>query len=78
MPWDYRRGERISDDSQPTNQSNPQPTTNQSNLPSCVESDCNCSDFSNQQEAQRVLEAFDGDPHRLDGDGNGVACESLD
>lgn len=68
MPWDYRRGDRVSD-SQPTNQSN---------LPSCVESDCNCSDFSSQQEAQQVLEAFSGDPHRLDGDGDGVACESLD
>lgn len=76
MPWDYRRGDRVSD-SQPINQNDFQPT-NQSNLPSCVDSDCNCSDFSNQHEAQRVLEAFDGDPHRLDGDRNGVACESLD
>jgi len=77
MPWKYRRGDRVSNNSQPTNQNDPQ-STNQSNLPSCVEIDCDCSDFSSQQQAQRVLEAFSGDPHRLDGDGNGVACESLD
>ena len=76
MPWDYRRGKRVSD-SQPINQNDFQPS-NQSNLPSCVEGDCDCSDFSNQQQAQRVLDAFSGDPHRLDGDGDGVACESLD
>jgi hypothetical protein len=58
----------------PSNTSN----SNSSNLPACVDTDCNCSNFSNQQEAQQVLEAFSGDPHRLDGDGNGVACESLD
>ena len=70
MPWKYRRSERVSS----TNTSN----ANSSNLPACVDTDCNCSDFSSQQEAQQVLEAFSGDPHRLDGDGNGVACESLD
>ncbi|NBD31965.1 MAG: micrococcal nuclease-like nuclease [Cyanobacteria bacterium] len=70
MPWDYRRGERISS----SNASN----SNSSNFPACVDADCNCSDFSSQQQAQQVLDAFSGDPHRLDGDGNGVACESLD
>lgn len=42
--------------------------------------DKNCSDFSTQEEAQAFFEAAGGpesDPHRLDGDGNGVACESL-
>jgi competence protein ComEC len=42
--------------------------------------DRNCSDFSSQAEAQAFYEAAGGpaqDPHRLDGDGNGVACESL-
>lgn len=70
MPWDYRRGKRVPS----SNTSN----SDSSNLPACVNSDCNCSDFSSQQEAQQVLEAFSGDPHRLDGDGNGVACQSLD
>lgn len=61
MPWDYRRGERVNSTSTSETDTN----------------GCNCSDFSSQQKAQRVLETFDGDPHRLDGDGNGVACESL-
>ena len=40
--------------------------------------DRNCGDFSSQSEAQAFYEAAGaGDPHRLDGDGNGVACESL-
>ena len=51
--------------------------TKKANLPSCTQSDCNCGDFNTQEEAQRVLEAFNGDPHKLDGDGNGLACESL-
>ncbi len=39
--------------------------------------DLDCSDFDTQANAQEVLEATTGDPHRLDGDGDGVACESL-
>jgi len=42
--------------------------------------DRNCGDFDTQDEAQSFFEAAGGpesDPHRLDGDGNGVACESL-
>jgi micrococcal nuclease len=39
--------------------------------------DLDCSDFGSQQEAQEVLEEAPGDPNRLDGDGDGVACESL-
>ncbi len=40
--------------------------------------DRNCSDFNTQAEAQRFFESQrPGDPHRLDGDGNGLACESL-
>jgi len=37
--------------------------------------DYNCSDFSNQAEAQVYL--LPGDPYGLDGDNDGVACESL-
>ena len=47
------------------------------NLPNCVSSDCDCSDFMTQEEAQRVLDAFPDDRYRLDGDGDGLACESL-
>jgi hypothetical protein len=38
----------------------------------------NCSDFPRQQDAQYFFEAAGpGDPHRLDGNNNGVACEHL-
>ncbi len=46
-------------------------------LPNCVNSDCNCSDFDSQEASQIVLDAFEGDPFRLDRDKDGVACESL-
>lgn len=39
--------------------------------------DLNCSDFSTQQEAQAVLDADPSDPNGLDGEGDGVPCESL-
>ena len=40
--------------------------------------DRDCGDFSSQGEAQTFFEAAGGgDPHRLDGDNDGVACESL-
>lgn len=39
--------------------------------------DLNCSDFATQEEAQAVLDADPSDPHGLDGDGDGIACESL-
>lgn len=39
--------------------------------------DYDCSDFETRAQAQAVLEATSGDPHGLDGDGDGVACESL-
>lgn len=39
--------------------------------------DLNCTDFDTQPEAQAELDADPGDPHGLDRDGNGVACESL-
>ncbi len=51
--------------------------TQKANLPNCINSDCNCSDFATQEEAQRVLDAFPDDRYKLDGDGNGLACERL-
>lgn len=40
--------------------------------------DRNCSDFDTQRAAQRFFEEHQpGDPHRLDGDGDEDACESL-
>ncbi|MEG5038998.1 MULTISPECIES: hypothetical protein [unclassified Microcoleus] len=46
-------------------------------FPSCVNSDCDCSDFGSQAEAQRVLEAYPGDPFKLDRDRDSIACETL-
>jgi hypothetical protein len=37
----------------------------------------NCSDFRYQEDAQAVLDLDPRDPHRLDGDKDGIACESL-
>jgi len=68
MPWNYRRGERP-----PVSE----PTQSSETLPNCVNHDCDCSHFTTQAQAQQVLEAIAGDPHRLDGDRDGVACESL-
>ena len=39
--------------------------------------DLDCSDFATQAEAQAVLDADPSDPHGLDGEGDGVPCESL-
>lgn len=42
--------------------------------------DYDCPDFSTQEEAQEFFESEGGpydDPHNLDRDGDGVACESL-
>lgn len=36
-----------------------------------------CSDFDTQAQAQAVLDENPDDPSGLDGDGNGIACESL-
>jgi endonuclease G len=42
-----------------------------------VDDRCHCGDFLSQAQAQAVLDALPGDPHGLDGDGNGRACEAL-
>jgi hypothetical protein len=42
-----------------------------------AQTDLDCADFSSQQEAQEELESDSSDPHGLDADNDGVACESL-
>lgn len=37
--------------------------------------DRDCADFATQEEAQAAFEAVPGDPERLDGDDDGIACE---
>jgi len=44
-------------------------------VPSAHARDLDCSDFPNQAAAQKHLTP--GDPHRLDADGDGKACDSL-
>jgi endonuclease YncB( thermonuclease family) len=39
--------------------------------------DRDCADFPDQAAAQAWLQAYPGDPDRLDGDGDGVACVAL-
>jgi len=57
--------------------------SNAPNIPRTVSlahgiADRDCADFDSQAEAQNFLEASGpGDPHRLDGDDDGVACERL-
>lgn len=75
MPWDFRHGTTASPPASDTGSPTPVPSPNLS-LP-CLQSDCDCSDFATQAQAQAVLEATPGDPHHLDGDHDGVACESL-
>ena len=71
-PWDWRDGVR-------NRERREAPTA--SGLPYDPNGpDRDCGDFSTHEVAQRFFEAAGGparDPHRLDGDGNGVACESL-
>ncbi len=46
-------------------------------LPRAV-ADLDCADFNDQAEAQAFFQdAGPGDPHRLDGDNDGVPCERL-
>lgn len=47
--------------------------------PASAAADRDCGDFATQRQAQTFFEAHDpaSDPHRLDSDGDGVACEDL-
>jgi micrococcal nuclease len=54
------------------------PAASQSASPgSGVDSNLDCASFETHEEAQRVYEQDLSDPHYLDGDGDGVACEDL-
>ncbi len=69
-PWDWRDGKRS-------------PTASASSAPDGLPyapdgPDRDCGDFRSHEQAQRFYEAAGpGDPHRLDGDDDGRACESL-
>jgi len=67
--WDYQGSERESSSETDSEDINVPP------LP--PDGDYNCDNFETQEQAQYVLETEAGDPHDLDRDGDGVACESL-
>lgn len=45
--------------------------------PAIAQQDYDCSDFDTQEEAQAEYEKDPSDPHGLDRDNDGIACESL-
>lgn len=45
---------------------------------SAQDGDLNCGDFNSQAEAQSNLDANPSDPNKLDGEGDGIACETFD
>jgi len=64
----------------PQQQSSPQPVPQPRPAPAILTpsgGDLDCSDFDTQTEAQAVLDADPSDPNGLDGEGDGVPCESL-
>lgn len=72
-PWLWRRGERRPSAGAPAE-------IPEVSRPDPLGADCDCSDFRTQAEAQAFFEAAGGpgrDPHRLDLDGDGIACERL-
>lgn len=81
MPWDYRRGKRSERGLASTPNSaatSPEDhTTSAISVSASRKEDYNCSDFSTQVEAQKVLDASPGDPYKLDSNKDGEACESL-
>ncbi|MFJ8818272.1 excalibur calcium-binding domain-containing protein [Amycolatopsis thermoflava] len=44
--------------------------------PETTTADLDCADFATQAQAQAVLDADRSDPHRLDADHDGIACET--
>jgi outer membrane biosynthesis protein TonB len=59
----------------PTPSPAPPPEEPKQKAPALSTGDVDCGDFATQAEAQAYL--LPGDPHRLDEDGDGQACDSL-
>lgn len=55
----------------------PEPTPEPEPAVELPPGDLDCADFATQQEAQDTLNADPTDPYGLDGEGDGIPCESL-
>ncbi|MGE4164062.1 MAG: hypothetical protein AB7G23_20230 [Vicinamibacterales bacterium] len=63
--------------SPPSATTEPTTPTSTAPLPSNADlSDLDCDEFATRQDAQEALDAGQGDPNRLDGDSDGLACET--
>lgn len=71
MPADFRRDKRAVIPTKPA------ATGARSQRDSPPTSAYDCTNFSTQVEAQRILDSTPGDPYNLDRDSDGAACESL-
>lgn len=77
--WGYE-GSTATATPTPTLTPTPEPATSTDDVdlpPLPSDGDYDCGHFDTQEQAQTVLERESGDPHRLDGDDDGIACESL-
>lgn len=73
MPWDYRH----SGNPKFTPSSVPSRSKVNSTPVFRPKRDYDCKDFKTQAEAQKIFNAYPGDPFKLDRDRDGIACESL-
>ncbi|WP_225902679.1 thermonuclease family protein [Pseudanabaena sp. PCC 6802] len=78
MPWDFRQAQQPRNLShKPAQTIPPIAPDRQPRDRGGIAKDLDCKDFKTQREAQAVLNADRTDPHRLDRDRDGIACESL-
>lgn len=75
--WDFEGDSSSSDADESTSDSDGGSDDEVDLPPVPADGDYDCGHFDTQEQAQYVLENTAGDPHRLDADGDGVACETL-
>ena len=75
--WDFEDDSLSSDADESTSDSDGGSDDEVDLPPVPADGDYDCGHFDTQEQAQYVLEDTAGDPHRLDADGDGVACETL-
>lgn len=79
--WDYSEPSQPSDSSEESSEPATPETPSEERTgdlpPLPADGDYDCGHFDTQDQAQTVLEREPGDPHRLDAENDGIACESL-